>query len=322
MLTTVQKWTGREARALREALRASVRDFADHLGISPRMVSKWEAGGTKVHPLPETQAILDTALERSSAVVKARFVALIESAGTNLIVEEAEKTDAADAEPAGFSTQVRSPIDGKRMAKIATGTFLYGEDRKRVWLPDYYIDVTPVTNSEYAVFVEATGYAPPTQWTEGRPPLGLNAHPVVGVSHMDAEAYARWANKVLPTSEEWEKAARGSRGIEFPWGNQRTAAKCNVRETDIGHTTPVTRYHSGISPYGVYDLAGNVWEWCSTETDPDRFVLRGSAFTSSLDMARTPAVNDASGGMLDDDTGFRCACPPSAIEPAQPSRAD
>lgn len=317
MLTTVQRWTGREASALRAALRASVRDFAAHLGVSARTISKWEAGGAAVCPRPESQAILDTELERSSSEVRARFVALIEATSSNLVVEELGSGGNDLAESMGLNAQVKSPIDRKRMAKISTGVFLSGEDRKSVWLPEFYIDVTPVTNSEYHAFVRATGYREPPYWTDGTPPSGLLAHPVVGVSHHDALAYANWAQKSMPTSEEWEKAARGTRGIEFPWGNQRTFAKCNVRETDIGHTTPVNRYHSGISPYGVYDMVGNTWEWCATETTAGRFVLRGSAFTSALDMARTFAVNDASADMLDDDTGFRCACPPSAVEPTR-----
>jgi formylglycine-generating enzyme required for sulfatase activity len=105
---------------------------------------------------------------------------------------------------------------------------------------------------------------------------------------------------------QWEKAARGPDGSTYPWGNQETPAKCNVRQAGIGGTTPVDRYHSGISHYEVYDLSGNVWEWCSTESGAKRFVLKGSAFTGSLSMAMGAAVNDASENMFDDDTGFRC----------------
>ncbi|MBA4867340.1 SUMF1/EgtB/PvdO family nonheme iron enzyme, partial [Streptomyces sp. PSKA54] len=75
----------------------------------------------------------------------------------------------------------------------------------------------------------------------------------------DAQVYAPWPGKSLPTAGQWEKAARGTSGRTFPWGDQRTAAKCNVRETGVECTTSVSRYHSGVSPLWFYDMVGNVW---------------------------------------------------------------
>lgn len=97
------------------------------------------------------------------------------------------------------------------------------------------------------------------------------------------------------------------KGDTYPWGDGRTLAKCNVRESGIGSTTPVDRYHSGVSSCGIYDLCGNTWEWLGTETSYGRYELKGSAFTSPFSRAEPAAFNDASAVMADDDTGFRCA---------------
>jgi formylglycine-generating enzyme required for sulfatase activity len=208
------------------------------------------------------------------------------------------------------------PMDGKAMALVEEGVFRFGRDNQVMWLPAFFVDTTPVTNDEYARFLNATGHKPPRHWTDHGADDDLLDHPVVNVSHHDATAYSTWAGKTLPTAAEWEKAARGPNGSLYPWGDQPTPAKCNVRETGVGHTTPVGLYRSGVSPYGVFDMAGNVWEWCATDTTPGRFVLKGSAFTSPFAVAAASETNDASADMLDDDTGFRCVCAPTGMMPA------
>ena len=138
----------------------------------------------------------------------------------------------------------------------------------RVHLPDYAIGKYPVTNAQYAAFVDATGHDLPERWTHGKPPRHQEDHPVVAVSLQDAAAYCRWLSKVtgkeyrLPSEAEWEKAARGTGGRIYPWGDEPPdEERCNfgnnvARTTAVGHYSP-----QGDSPYGCADMAGNVWEW-------------------------------------------------------------
>ncbi|MGH3941219.1 MAG: formylglycine-generating enzyme family protein [Pseudonocardiaceae bacterium] len=253
--------------------------------------------------------MLDTSLAQSNADVHRRFALLVAGSTTPTLA----------IDPDGYAettacNQVRHPVDGKLMALVDAGVFLAGSDDEPIWLPAFYIDVYPTTNADYARFTAATGHLPPLHWPSGRCPDSQIDHPVVFVNWHDARAYAEWAGKALPSSQQWEKVARGSRGGTYPWGIQRTPAKCNVRESGVGATTPGDRYRSGVSPYGVYDLCGNVWEWCDTQTRPDRHELKGSAFTSPFDRAIPSAFNDASAGMNDDDTGFRCVTPAVTLE--------
>lgn len=284
----------------------SLREFADHLGVSDRMVSKWEAGGEQIVPRPVNQEALDTSLAKCSDEVQTRFTMLLAGAPTPVVTPSV-------AVPAISYVQARHPVDGRLMTLVPSGVFLCGRDNEPVWLDAFYIDVHPATNADYARFVRATGHPPPLHWTNGRYPAELDDHPVVFVTWNDANAYAEWAGKTLSTSRQWEKAARGTRGDIYPWGNQPTPAKCNVRESGIGSTTPVDRYHSGVSSYAVYDLCGNVWEWCSTESSPGRHELKGSAFTSPFHRATPSTFNDASADMCDDDTGFRCVAEPDSL---------
>jgi formylglycine-generating enzyme required for sulfatase activity len=297
-MATVQRWSGIEVRALREAKRMTIVEFAAHLGVSERMISKWEAGRENIRPRPVNQSALDTVLTRCDPDTQARFAYLT---GNSLVPQ----SDGGEPETIGNS-QVRHPKDGTPMVKVDGSVFLSGPSNDPIWLPTFYIDVHPVTNAVYARFVAATGHMPPQHWEHGQFPDAIADHPVVFVTWSDATAYAEWAGKTLPTSQQWEKAARGTRGAVFPWGDQPTPAKCNVRENGVGNTTAGDCYQSGVSPYGVFDMCGNVWEWCSTETRPGRHELKGGAWTSPFNRATPSSFNDAAETMCDDDTGFRC----------------
>ena len=299
-MITVERWTGVEAKALRLAKRMSLGAFAAHLGVSERTLSTWERRGVDITIREINQAALDTSLKVSSPDAQERFAAFI-----GISIETSPDQGSASQDLKAVP-QLRHPGDGKTMTLVDAGTFLRGEAGDPVWLPTFYIDVFPVTNGEYMRFAAETGHQAPDHWPRGRCPDTLFDHPVTYVTWHDASSYASWASKELPTTQQWEKAARGTRGDTYPWGNQKTPAKCNVRESGIGSTTPVNRYHSGVSPYGVYDLCGNVWEWCSTRTESNRYELKGGAFTSPFVRATPHLSNNASSTMLDDDTGFRC----------------
>lgn len=160
------------------------------------------------------------------------------------------------------------------MVLIPAGEFIMGSDDRlpdegpehRVSLPAYYIDRYEVTNLQYKKFNDATGGRSPGHWRNRTYPPGKADHPVVYVNWENARDYCAWAGKRLPTDAEWEKAARGTDGRMFPWGNEFATERANtpVRWQEIGQfgdTTPVGAFESGQSPYGLHDMSGNVWEW-------------------------------------------------------------
>ena len=177
---------------------------------------------------------------------------------------------------------VASPVR-LEFVRVPAGEFLMGShlarDREaskgelpqhRVYLAEFYIGKYPVTNEQYATFVQSTGHAAPSYWDQEGIPAGQGDHPVVQTSWRDARAFCAWLSTAtlisfrLPTEAEWEKAARGTNGRIYPWGDRRpTEALCNC-DMQVGHTTPVGQYPENMSPYGALDLAGNVGEWTSS----------------------------------------------------------
>jgi formylglycine-generating enzyme required for sulfatase activity len=160
----------------------------------------------------------------------------------------------------------------------------------KVTLDPYYIDRYEVTQGEYGQFVSKTNKRPPADWSGRRSPPDRERHPVVFVSWRNASDYCKWKGKRLPNEAEWEKAARGNDERIYPWGNTFDQNRSNIGGF-IGKTLPVGSYENGKSPYGAYDMIGNVWEWTSdwyqaypgnTENSEDfgeKFkVLRGSSW--------------------------------------------
>ncbi|MGA2914706.1 MAG: SUMF1/EgtB/PvdO family nonheme iron enzyme [Sedimentisphaerales bacterium] len=148
----------------------------------------------------------------------------------------------------------------------------------------FFIDETEVTNAQYKKFLKSSGYKPKfsenflKHWPNGQMPENLADHPVVFVDIDDARAYAKWAGKRLPTEEEWQLAAQSTDGRKWPWGNEFDPNKCNSTGTN---TLPVKSHPEGKSPYGCYNMSGNVWEWTESCRDDGhtRFVMiRGGSY--------------------------------------------
>jgi serine/threonine-protein kinase len=146
------------------------------------------------------------------------------------------------------------------MVLVPAGNFLFGEKKEVVSLPSFYIDKTEVSNAAYARFCAATNRPLPEGFPQDKPDL-----PVVNVSILDAQAFVKWAGKRLPTAREWEKAARGTDGRNFPWGNDRDPSKANVNTRQI---QPVNAYAAGASPAGALQMVGNVWEFVDQLSTP------------------------------------------------------
>jgi formylglycine-generating enzyme required for sulfatase activity len=188
-----------------------------------------------------------------------------------------------------------------------------------VTVKPFFLDIYEVTNEDYAKFVKATNHVAPPGWTNGNYPAGAQRHPVTGVTWNDAAAYAKWAGKRLPTEEEWEFAARGTDGRRYPWGNVWSAGLANA-ERPSGGVVEVGRYQ-GQSPFGVFDMAGNAWEWTDSNLTAykkgqplpnkppgDLRVIRGGSYIEDMDEATTTYRRGYPvSGAGYDKTGFRCA---------------
>ena len=196
------------------------------------------------------------------------------------------------------------------------------------------LSATPVTNAQFAAFVDATGHSPPPHWPGDSLPEQLSDHPVTHVDWHDASAFCRWLGGRLPTEAEWEKAARGTDARLYPWGPDEPQAERvppSAAGPKQGGTTAVGAHADGASPYGLLDMAGNVWEWVSTVYAPYPYdahdgredqasglprVLRGGSFSSPTSRnLRCAARSRSAPGRRSPHIGFRVAA--SAAETSE-----
>ena len=196
------------------------------------------------------------------------------------------------------------------MVDIPAGEVLIGEELTPLWVEGFQMARYPVTNAQYQRFSQATGHRQPQAWEDGAYPEKKGDHPVVEVSCEDAEAYAGWADCRLPAFEEWERAVRGNDERLFPWGYEIDKPRCNTVELGAGGTTPVGAFPDGVSPFGCYDMLGNVWEWTSTwydEEDPHFRVVRGGAWYYNHDYSTCTSYDFFSKEYTEFVVGFRIA---------------
>jgi len=218
----------------------------------------------------------------------------------------------------GAGAFIRGSDSAEREAAYRLDEAAYGHSvtRKNVWyegefsrqkrhLPAYEITRTLVTNRQYAAFVQATGHRSPNvdlrtwqnyglihpfsrtrrhAWQDVMPPQGRETHPVVLVSHADALAYAKWLSQKtgqrwrLPSESEWEKAARGADGRWFPWGAKFNPSKANSADKGPFDTMPVGAFPGGVSPFGLLDPVGQVFEWTATQSRSGRYIVKGGSW--------------------------------------------
>ncbi|MGE0883866.1 MAG: formylglycine-generating enzyme family protein [Blastocatellales bacterium] len=219
------------------------------------------------------------------------------------------------------STETVSSSAPAGMVYVPGGTFEMGRDgydeyerpAHKITVNPFFIDITEVTNEEYQRFVNETGHRAPTHWQGGKFPVNEARLPVVNVSWDDANAYAKWAKKRLPTEAEWEFAARGTDGRIYPWGNNWNPAAGNAGRENGGRISEVGRFPNGASPFGALDMCGNVWEWTSSnllsyidakEIAPGK-VIRGGAFDAPSARATTTYRGVLPPDRLREKTGFR-----------------
>lgn len=246
----------------------------------------------------------------------------VEACAQALKLNAAQLSPALEAvyAPTSVAAPATTPAPGGLlpMVDVPAGPFQFGIDNAVQETGPYRISKYPVTNEQFAAFVEATGYEPKGSWHGGEAEQRPD-HPVTNVTFFDAKAFCKWVGGRLPSEQEWEKAARGTDARIWPWGNQPDPSRADCKERGIPSAMPVGSFPAGASPYGCLDMAGNVREWTldylnaypGGAPQPELYgkryrVVRGGAWPQSLADQRSYRREFRLPKHHESLTGFRC----------------
>lgn len=231
-----------------------------------RLLERLENFGKNLKPIPETREKINANQTSQLEIIT----------NANDVQREIKASEPQDGEIKLIDLGEQVYME---FVNVPAGEFWMGSDendqtaradekpKHRVYLDEYWIGKYPVTNRQYAWFINETNHKKPEHWNNEQIPFNKEDHPVVFVSWYDAERFSKWLNQKcnksfkLPSEAQWEKAARGKDGRRHPWGNESPQKNLLNYNMNVGDTTPVSSYPQGASPYGVMDMAGNVWEW-------------------------------------------------------------
>jgi eukaryotic-like serine/threonine-protein kinase len=283
--------------------------------------------GTTPAPAPHVQT--PHAVPKPAAGIKAGPIIAVAAVallvgGAAIWMMQKKSKDSGPPPPPPQTTELTATVDAKggKVLLVPAGQFLFGSSRSPVKLPAFYIDETEVSNKAYREFATATNHALPDGFAVDAPEL-----PVVNVSFSDARDFCTWAGKRLPDEREWEKAARGADGRNYPWGNNEDTSMANVGGKA---PAPVNSFFPGASPYKALNMTGNVWEWIDhphtpsgqaivsfgkilkpppTASEPWHYI-KGGAFDRTLAEGVTYEWSSVPGRLTSPAIGFRCAQDP------------
>ncbi|MBF0342459.1 MAG: SUMF1/EgtB/PvdO family nonheme iron enzyme, partial [Magnetococcales bacterium] len=301
-----QGFVGREIeRVVREA---QVTAFADPNGPRPMIQEDILQALAEVMPLSRSHTKVINELRKWKLEGRAFLASSEESP------QDRQRHRIRKALVSGLPLLSENKKDGALLSLIHEGEFLAGEPPSfGVRLPAFYLAMHPVTNAQYKRFIDETGHRPPDHADWGTPvwkgknfPTGKEDHPVVCVSWKDAAEYCRWAGLRLPAELEWEKGARGMDGRLFPWGNEWDEKLCHNNKNISKETVcNIWSYAGGCSLWGLYQMSGNVLEWCADWFDPD---IYNQYRRQILTPPETGTYRVLRGGSWRDDTPERFQC--------------